>query len=170
MPQKHIVFWSTRMVVNEFPSILCTRVPANWGVFTEKSWDSRVAFESKASWYRFGFTSRCFQQSVLVLHWVGLPLKQLSPRWPSGKASASKAKDPGTEPRFPWSSHAITSDLVKLYSSILESREPGVTASVLGLTGLESSCYDFDLCLLIPCGTKGRNSTPPANSILAGPL
>ena len=27
----------------------------------------------------------------------------------------------------------------------------------------------FDLCLLIPSGTKGRNSNPPANSILAGP-
>ena len=27
----------------------------------------------------------------------------------------------------------------------------------------------LDLCLLIPSGTKGRNSNPPANSILAGP-
>ena len=28
----------------------------------------------------------------------------------------------------------------------------------------------LDLCLLTPGGTKGRNNTPPANSILAGPL
>ena len=28
----------------------------------------------------------------------------------------------------------------------------------------------LDLCLLIPSGTQGRNITPPANSILAGPL
>ena len=32
-------------------------------------------------------------------------------------------------------------------------------------------CSDLlDLCLLIPCGTKGRNNTPAANSILTGPL
>ena len=30
-------------------------------------------------------------------------------------------------------------------------------------------CDLLDLCLLIPSGTKARNSTPPANSILAGP-
>ena len=29
--------------------------------------------------------------------------------------------------------------------------------------------YLLDLCLLIPSGTKGRNNTPPANSILASP-
>ena len=28
----------------------------------------------------------------------------------------------------------------------------------------------LDLSLLIPCGTKGHNNTPPANSILADPL
>ena len=28
----------------------------------------------------------------------------------------------------------------------------------------------LDLCLLIPWGTKGRNKTPPTDSVLAGPL
>ena len=44
-----------------------------------------------------------------------------------------------------------------------------VGQSDCGFKGVVTDIDLLDLCLLIPSGTKGRNNTPPANSILAGP-
>ena len=47
---------------------------------------------------------------------------------------------------------------------------PNLTSRSISGCDIPFSYFILLLCLLIPCGTKGRNCTPLANSILAGPL
>ena len=85
----------------------------------------------------------------------------LPPRWPSGKASASRAEDPGFESR--WSRDFFLGRVIPVTSKLalqwLPCLAPGVTGSALGLVGTGVSILrlrTFDLQLLSQCGSTSN--------------
>ena len=111
---------------------------------------------------------------------LSLPLSLSLPRWPSGKASASRAEDPGFESRLrrDFFGGQVIPVTQKLALQWLPCQAPGVIGSELGLVGPVSVCVTgwgrkFDLQLLSQCGsTKSclSRSVPEIHWHVAGTL